>query len=280
MCVSVIQPIAKSWFKWNVYNLDIRSSVLTIMCANWKKYISTRRTREESESRWFVSFFNHKHEVREKIRIAHTAEKNTREETKSVPFSLVYNLRTCVYALCVCHIVYKLWQKRTQSILMYAYTYRTYATLTSACWLLLPGRIFISMASHIHFFYMLKHLRSFLFYFMHSSHTHIDFRLFAYFIIYAVCACVVRLCLLSIRFPSVMCVCIVYSVCVCAEGIFVSTYAWGKKSHVIFIYADGWLLLYYPFITPSSFHFSFDFCSFFSALCVCSFFSLVRNDFR
>lgn len=32
--------VMKSWFKWNVYNLDIHIhtvTVLTIMCANWKK---------------------------------------------------------------------------------------------------------------------------------------------------------------------------------------------------------------------------------------------------
>lgn len=242
----------------------------------WRLYVQIEKRNAEEEKAGGVQVvdllaFSTANTKKGKKSVLHTQQKKKEEKKRrACPFRS-FTICVRVYMRCVC-VSYCV-QTLAETHPIYTISVRsTYATLTSACWLLLlPSRIFISMAYHIHFFYMLKHLRSFLFYFMHTqlAHTH-WFSLICVFY-YICCVCVVRLCLLSIRFPSVMC--IVYSLCdVCIGYIrFNICEKEGKKSHVIFIYADGWLLLYYPFITPSSFHFSFDFCSFFPSVCVCTF---------
>lgn len=82
--------------------------------------------------------------------------------------------------------------------------YYTYKTLTSACWLLLPSRIFISMAYHIYLFFICSSTWD-LFSFISYTPTHWFSLICVFYYICRVCVYVVRLCLLSIRFPFVMC---------------------------------------------------------------------------
>lgn len=149
-----------------------------------------------SASRWFVSFFNRKHEEREKIRIAHTAEKKEEKKRRACPFRS-FTICVRVYMRCVCMSYCVQTLAETHPIYTHIYLYvvrmpRWQALVDCCCY-----QAGFSFQWHTIFIFFICSNTWDLFSFIsctHSSHTHIDFRLFAYFIIYAVCVLFVFVC--------------------------------------------------------------------------------------
>lgn len=155
------------------------------MCANWKKEEKSRAEWSERRAKVvdLLAFSTTNTKKGKKIRIAHTAEKKRR----ACPFRSfticvrVYNIvcvSVCVYILCIN------FGRNAPNIYVYS------TALTSACWLLPPSRIFISMAYHIYFFICSTlEILSLLFHIHSPTHTHTLIFAYLRILLYMCCVC-------------------------------------------------------------------------------------------